>query len=712
MTDSKQQRVDAPDLDSPLLYINRELSWLEFNHRVLAQGMAPDVPLLERLKFLSIVSSNLDEFFMIRVAGLKQLASAGVTARGLSGMTPDEQLAAVSERAHRMAAEHTEAVERATAELRRCGLHLLDEDDLAAEHKAFLSAHFASELMPVLTPLNVQDLDPFPALPGSALNLAVLLDLPSGPDGRPPIAVVPIPGNLPRYITVPAQGGLRLARIEQAMGLNVGRLFPQARIVAKALFRLTRDADVAVDEDDAADLLQAMEDVARTRRRRAVVRLEVSADAAPQLRKWLIDWCEVHEQDVYETGGLMDARALMGIANAPGFDELKAPAWPPQPPADLVGQDDLWQALQERDVLLFHPYESFEPVVSFLDTAADDPKVLAIKQTLYRTSGDSPIIAALARAAESGKQVTVLVELKARFDEEQNANWARRLEEAGCHVIYGIAGLKTHAKLLLIVRREAHGIRRYVHCSTGNYNDRTARIYSDVGFMTTDRDFAADASAFFNLLTGYSQEVGWQEFAISPRGIRRRILEMIDREIDASSLDHPGLIMAKVNSLHDRQVCRALYRASRAGVKVMLNVRGICCLRPGISGVSDGIEVTSIVDRFLEHSRIFYFRNGGHEEVYLSSADLMERNLDRRLEILFPVTAPVQKRRLTRALEVSFADNVKAWRLRADGRYGPPEPQDPPVRAQQEMFAMAQQAAEAGQAQNLHFRPLTSPDRP
>ena len=400
----------------------------------------------------------------------------------------------------------------------------------------------------------------------------------------------------------------------------------------------------------------------------------------------------------------------MEIANRRGFDDLKVEDWPPQPPRDLIGSEDLWESVQNHDVLLMHPYESFDTVVKLVEQAADDPQVLAIKQTLYRTSGDSPIVRALARAAKNGKEVTALVELKARFDEWRNVNWARRLEDAGVHVIYGIAGLKTHAKALLIVRRQEQRIRRYVHLATGNYNDRTARMYSDIGLLTCDREIVADVAAFFNLLTGCSEAVGWTKLAVAPIGLRQKFVDLIDREIQASSPDRPGLIMAKTNSLEDAEICRALYRASQAGVKVLLNVRGICCLRPGVAGVSENIEVHSIIDRFLEHARVFYFRNGGHEEVYLSSADWMQRNLSKRLELLFPVVDPKHRRRLIEALEIYFADNVKAWRLLSGGAYERIRRKGAKVRAQQILYKesvdMARNAAHA----MPQFRPLTRPE--
>ena len=641
---------------------------------------------------------------------LKQRVAAGLTKRDVSGLMPEDQLAAISARTHRMVDEQSEGIAEVTQQLAAQGLDLSEGRGLTRQQDSFLDSYFASEILPVLTPLAVDELEPFPVLPGLSLNLALLLRNPGEGDDATHIAIVPVPRNLPRFISVPSEEGLRLVRLEQVIQRRAGALFPDQEVLADAVFRLTRDADVAIDDDAGADLLHAVEDAVRARRRRAVVRLEVSAGADAGLKHWLMDWCQVSEQDTYQQEGLLDATALMEMANRPGFDTLRDPPWEPQPHPDLEGAADLWEAIQNRDIFLFHPYDSFKPVVSLVELAAADPNVLAIKQTLYRTSGDSPIVAALARAAESGKQVTVLVELKARFDEARNVGWARSLEDAGCHVIYGVAGLKTHAKLLLIIRREAHGIRRYVHAATGNYNDRTARLYSDMGLMTTDRDFAADASAFFNLLTGYSQDVGWSQFTISPTGLRRRMVELIEREIEASSLDQPGLIMVKVNSLQDPAICRALCRAARGGVKVRLNVRGICCLRPGLEGVSENIEVTSIVDRYLEHARVFCFRNGGHEEVYLSSADWMARNLDRRLETLFPVLDPALRRRVVRIMDTFFADNVKAWRLRSDGTYERVVTAGPPVRAQEQFYRDAVEAALSQRGAAMQFRPLTSPD--
>jgi polyphosphate kinase len=696
-------------LKSPDLYINRELSWLEFNHRVLQEGLDESLPPLERLKFLAIVNSNLDEFFLVRVAGLMRRRTTKGRRRDAAGMTPAEQLAAVSRRTHRMVEEHAAGVRQVFACLAGHGLHVWERQQWSQEQRTFLQIYFAREIQPLLTPLAVEELDPKPLLPNLQLHVAALL-IGAEPQPAQRIVVVPVPSRLPRLVTLPTEKDLHLTRIEDVIAGHLSAMFPGSQVAAAAAFRITRDADVVLqDDEEIDDLLHAMEQVVLSRRRRDAVRLTISAGGDPRLRKWLADWLKLNDDDVYEVDGPQEAAALWEIANRPGFDDLKIDDWPPQTPHDLIGADDLWQTMQDHDVLLYHPYESFDPVVKLAEQAAEDPQVLAIKQTLYRTSGDSPIVRALARAAQNGKEVIALVELKARFDEWRNVNWARRLEDAGVHVIYGIAGFKTHAKALLIVRREGQRIQRYVHLATGNYNDRTARQYSDIGLLTCDREIASDVAAFFNLLTGYSEPVGWAKLAVAPIGLRQKFLDLIEREIQASTPDRPGLIMAKTNSLEDTEICRALYRASQAGVKVLLNVRGICCLRPGVPGVSENIEVRSIVDRFLEHARVFCFRNGGHEEVYLSSADWMQRNLSKRLELLFPVVDPKQRRRLVEALEIYFADNVKAWRLQGDGTYAKVPRKGQRVRAQQAFYKAAVAVARDAAHVVPQFRPLTRP---
>lgn len=721
------------DLESPDLYFNRELSWLEFNHRVLEEGLCEELPPLERLKFLAIVSSNLDEFFQVRVAGLMQQRAARLRRRDLAGMTPGEQLAAIARRAHRMAAEHAEGVRAVLADLSQRSLTVVETQDWSVEQAEFLRTHFAEQVLPVLTPLALGELEPGPLLPGLQWHVAGLLA--PGRADRPEesIGVVPVPSRFPRFVTLPSVGQnhappderaerrLQLARLEDVIAENLGVVFPGCEVLATAVFRVTRDGDVTVPsgghagsptewaDDDAGDLLQSVEQAVLARRRRAAVRLEISAGPDRRIKRWLTGWLGLRGEEVYEIEGMLDAAAMMELVDRPGFEALRIADWPPQPPRDLIGSDDLWAALQDHDVLLFHPYESFEPVVQLLQQAAEDPHVLAVKQTLYRTSGDSPIIRALGQAGENGKEVTVLVELTARFDEARNVTWARRLEDAGCHVIYGIAGLKTHAKALLIVRRESGRIRRYVHLATGNYNDKTARLYSDVGLLTCDRDLAADVAAFFNLLTGFSEAVGWAKLCLAPTGLRQRLLGLIQRETQVSSPDQPGLIRAKLNSLEDPEICRALYRASQAGVKVMLNVRGICCLRPAVEGVSENIEVCSIVDRFLEHSRIFHFRNGGHDEVYLSSADWMRRNLTRRLETLFPISDAALRRRLIDVLDTFFADNVKVRRLLPDGTYHRPVRKGRRVRAQEKLHQDAVDAVRLSDQACVEFRPLRRP---
>jgi len=700
----KTRKFNAPEL-----LINRELSWLEFNHRVLEEGLSADVPPMERLKFLAIVSSNLDEFFMIRVAGLMQQRSAGVRKRDPSGMTPTQQLAAISQRVHRMVARQSAGIRQALADLRGHGLSVLEPGEWTPRQREFLRGHFEREVAPILTPLAIQELSPAPLLPGLALNVALLVSGRAKHGER--LVVVPVPSQLPRFVDLPPSSGVGTVRLEDLVAVYAGSLLPGCEVLAAAVFRITRDADVPIEDDDAQDLLAVVEAAVIARRRRAPVRLAISTGADRRILTWLVEWLGLSARDVYEVDGMLDAAALMELALRGGFDALRDPVWPPQPPRDLAGADDLYEAVAERDVLLVHPYESFDPVVQMVERAADDPGVAAVKITLYRTSGDSPIIRALARAAQNGKQVTALVELKARFDEARNVRWARRLEDAGCHVIYGVAGYKTHSKALLVVRRESGRIRRYVHLATGNYNDRTARLYSDIGLMTSDEDVGSDVAAFFNLLTGFSEEVGWSKLTIAPTGLRRRFEELIDREIRTSTPERPGLIMAKMNSLQDKGLCRALYAAAQAGVDVRLNVRGICCLRPGVKGASERISVVSIVDRYLEHARIFYFRNGGHEELYLSSADWMRRNLDRRLELLFPVTDARLCRRLVAMLETYLADNVKGWRLRPDGTYERPPVAGKAVRAQEVFYHEAVEAArEAGKRSGRRFRPLTRPE--
>ena len=691
-------------MDQADLFINREQSWLQFNRRVLEQGLRTTLPPLERLKFLAIFSTNLDEYFMIRVAGLMQQASADVTKKDPAGLTPRQQIDAIAKTAGGLVSRHTQAVNALLDELRQHGITVLKRSEWSREQRDFLREFFDHEMLPVLTPLAVQELDPCPLLPGLQMHVAVTVDAVE----QKRLLVVPIPGMFVRFMTVPSREGTVLAAVEDIVADNAARFCPDAAIVSVDVFRLTRDADVRIQEDEAGDLLESVEQAVQERRRRAAVRAEVSAGASKTLLDWLAATYALGEQDMYAIDGRLNGGSFWEIASRTGYERLRLPDWSPQTPQDLLGYDSIWEAVSDRDVLLFHPYESFEPVVRLLRQAAEDTNVLAIKQTLYRTSGDSPVIDALELAAENGKEVTVLVELKARFDEARNVEWARRLEDAGCHVIYGVAGLKTHAKALLIVRRESGRIRRYVHLATGNYNDKTARIYSDIGLLTCDSRLATDVAAFFNLLTGFSESTAMEKLTLAPLTLRRKLVELIDREIAASSPDRPGLIIAKTNALEDKELCQAFYRASMAGVTVRLNVRGICCLRPGLKGVSDNIEVISILDRYLEHARVYYFSNGGHPEVYLSSADLMGRNLDKRFETLFPVLEVRLKKRLIDILETFFKDTAQAWRLRPDGDYEPVKPGKKPVGAQTVFYQQAVAAQAEKRMVSTRFRPITS----
>jgi len=689
------------------LLLNRELSWLEFNDRVLQQGKCDDLPLMERLKFLSIVSSNLDEFFMIRVADLRRQQAADVRKRDAGGFTVSEQLSLIAARVREMVARQTAAVADVLEQLAGRDVRVVRRADWVPRQREFLAKFFRTEVQPVLTPMAVEEIEPCPLLPGLQLFVALLVTCPEKSESVPRLLVVPVPGLFPRFVNIPWDKGTCVAPLEEILLDNAETLIGASRLLASAVFRITRDGDVTVQDARDEDLLETIRDAVTSRKRRDAVRLEISARPAPHIIQWLTASLALRPEQIYEVDGLLDAKALMQMLSIPSPQGLAVPDWPPQTPRDLVGAPDLWTAIRDQDILLFHPYESFEPVIELVSRAAEDPNVLAIKQTLYRPSADSPIVQSLVRAAENGKEVTVLVELRARFDEAKNVLWARRMEDAGCHVIYGIAGFKTHAKALLVIRRESGRIRRYVHLATGNYNERTARLYTDLGLMTCDEDLASDVAAFFNLLTGLSETVEWRQLAIAPTDLRRRFTELIEREIQVSTPDRPGLIMAKMNALEDKGICEALCKASQAGVKILLNVRGICCLRPGVEGVSQTIHIRSIVDRFLEHSRVYYFANGGHEEVYLASADWMKRNLDRRLEILFPIRDARIRQRLIEMLRVYFEDNVKACELLPDGEYRPVPCLGQPVRAQEKFYEDTLAAVRAAEQTGYRFRPLT-----
>jgi polyphosphate kinase len=694
----------------PELFINRELSWLEFNGRVLEEATDPTVPLLERLKFAIITANNMDEFFMVRVAGLKDAVEEGETAPDLAGLSPRQQLKAISERAHEMVERLDKTlVDEILPALGQHGIQITAMAALDPTQRTYLSRYFTAEVLPALTPLAIDLSRPFPKLSGLSLNLAVLLE-PAEGDSEPRLAVVQVPG-LQRLVRPVGGEGTTYVLLEELVRSELPALFPGQQVMESAVFRVSRDAALDLDDEGGGDYLEAVEDELLKRRRNQVVRLQVEAGVGEELLKLLARRLQVSNRDVYRQRSPLDLRAFLQLVELPALEELREPAWKPQNTVVIGEPQRIFSLLDQRDILLHHPYESFEPVVSFVSAAADDPDVLAIKQTLYRTSGESPIVQALARAAENGKQVTVIVELMARFDEQTNIRWARSLEEAGAHVIFGIRGYKTHAKICLVVRREAHGIQRYVHLGTGNYNDRTARIYTDFGLMTSDPAVGEDASAFFNALSGYSDPPRMKRLVMAPTNLRDRFVKLIERERRRAESGQAAEIRAKMNALVDEEIIRALYDASRAGVKIRLNVRGVCCLRPGVKGVSETIEVVSIVDRFLEHSRVYHFRNGGDEEVYLSSADWMPRNLDRRIELLFPV-GPACRGKVLEVLDAMFLDNVKSRRLTAEGVYRRRKGLrgEEPQRAQSLLYKKTQEAAERARATTVTFEPITSPE--
>jgi polyphosphate kinase len=708
MAKAKPRRRD------PALFINRELSWLAFNERVLEEAADATTPLLERVKFATIAASNLDEFFMVRVAGLKHERAEGEQEPDLSGLTPSQQLAAVAERAHRFVAElYRLTRETLLPALAVEGVRVVPLAELTDAQRAAVSSHFRDNVLPVLTPLAIDVSRPFPMLSSLSLNIAVWL-APATPDERRRLAIVQVPGRLARLVQVAGVTGCTFVFLEEVIRAHLDLLFPGQPILETTVFRLARDAEMELDDEGGRSYLEVVEDELRRRRRSDVVRLEVEAAASDDLLAGLTDQIPVEADDIYRIGGPLDLRALAALLDLQGYDALRDEPWRP---VDVLDEDDcanIFAVLEQQDVLLHHPYDAFDPVVALVVRAAEDPDVLAIKQTLYRTSGDSPIIAALRAAADQGKQVTVLVELLARFDEERNLHWVRTLEEAGAHVIYGIQGYKTHAKICLIVKRTPQGIRRFVHLGTGNYNDRTARVYTDFGLMTSSRVIAEDASAFFSALTGYSDPPHMKKLVMAPTDLRERLIKLIDRERRRADAGQPAEIRAKVNSLIDKDIIDALYAASQSGVRILLNVRGICALRPGVKGVSDTIEVISIVDRFLEHARMFYFRNGGDDEFYLASADWMTRNLDRRIELMFPVEDDACRAKVASALEAMFLDNVKARKLGPDGEYRRKRRDrgEEPVRAQLRLYEEARRRHAQARATPVTFVPRMRPARP
>ena len=678
------------DLTKPEYFYNRELSWLKFNLRVLKEAMVKEAPLLERLKFVAISASNLDEFFMVRVAGLWSNYDNGIEKRDASGLSVKEQLDAISEAAHAQVRTQTKYLMALMAEMDAVGLHFRRVGDLSEMGRDWLEEYYREVVYPVLTPMAVDASRPFPFLANKTLNLAVEL---VKADGEHSMGLIQVPSVLDRITEVTPEGRRTFVFLEDIIASHCNDLFKGCHILDLVPFRVTRDSDLDIEEEDSVDLMKEVEESLRKRKRGVTVRLELFKTNNTRIKKFLEDNLDVTDMEVYEINGALDPTCFFKFTGMKGMWPWLYEPFVPQRPLELPEDGDLFAAIREKDILLHHPYESFDPVVKLVSDAADDPQVLAIKQTLYRVSGNSPIVAALARAAENGKQVTVLVELKARFDEENNILWARRLEKAGCHVIYGLVGLKTHAKIILIVRREDNGIKRYLHLGTGNYNDSTAKLYTDLGLMTANDEFGSDASAFFNLLSGYSEPPVWNKLVMAPLGLREKIYALIDNEIEMVKAGKSGHIIAKMNSLIDQPVIQKLYEASAAGVHIDLIVRGICGLRTGIEGISENITVRSIVGRQLEHSRIFWFANGGEEQLYLSSADWMPRNLNDRVELFFPIETEEHIQRIKGLLDLYLRDNVGAHMMQSNGTYRRVRNKLEPVSVQSTLYEMAQLAA-------------------
>lgn len=694
-------------------FLNRELSWIEFNFRVLEQAEDAALPPLERLKFIAITATNADEFFMVRVGGLKQLQRAGRIRPDPANLTPTEQLAAIAERMHELVArQHTCLRKGIEPLLRKNGIRRLRMNELNAAQLRHVGALFNDFVFPVLSPVAVSLEDDFPLLAGLGLALHVrLAPAPGSTDARH--ALVAVPKNLARFLALPGESGFTYILLEEVIRAHMDLLFPGVKVLDCAPFRISRNADMSVREDLAGDLLEQMREVLTERRESECVRLEIDKRASKEAQAFLRAALKVDDADVYLAPGPLDLGAFFRLASLPGTDALNVVPWSPQPVPGAPPTEAIFDTLKRGNLLLHHPYESYDPVLRFLQEAADDPNTLAIKQVLYRVSENSPIVAALMRAAERGVHVTALVELKARFDEERNIDWADALARAGAQVIYGVKGYKTHAKICVVVRREPGGVVRYVHYGTGNYNEKTARIYSDISFMTSEEDYGADASMFFNTITGYSQLSKFRRLEAAPLGIRPRLRELIDTEAERCRQGEPAAIDAKMNSLVDPDLIEALYQASQAGVPIRLNVRGICCLRPGVKGLSETITVLSIVDRHLEHARIFRFHNGGDPMVFIASADWMPRNLDRRIELMVPVEDRENADKLDWILKTCLADTVQAWRLLPDGQYErrTPDSRHPPLRAQQAFQARAEARASAASQQAPVFEPQRPAER-
>ncbi|MBO6132705.1 MAG: RNA degradosome polyphosphate kinase [Lachnospiraceae bacterium] len=668
------------DFRNPEYYTNRELSWIKFNERVLSEAQDKSLPLFERIKMLSITASNLDEFFMVRVASLKDMVHAGYTKRDIAGMSPSEQLAALSKVTHDLVDLQYSTYSRSLVPL--LGINginvVMNHEDMTEEQCKAADSYFEDTVYPVLTPMAVDSSRPFPLVRNKTLNIAALLsakdDEKEGKKKKTDFAMVQVPGVMPRLVELPSKDGkLTVILLEEIIERNIDKLFLNYNILCAHPFRVMRNADLSIDEDEAEDLLKEIEKQLKRRQWGEVIRLEVEEGIDKRLLSIIKKDLEIEDEDIYFINGPLDLTFLMKMYGFSGFDSLKIPSWVPQPPKYMDMEADIFAQIRKGDILLQHPYETFLPVVNFIRTAALDKDVLAIKMTLYRVSGNSPIIAALAQAAENGKQVSVLVELKARFDEENNITWARMLEKAGCHVIYGLVGLKTHSKITLVVRNEEEGIRRYVHLGTGNYNDSTAKLYTDMGILTANEQIGEDATAVFNMLSGYSEPVSWNKLSLAPLWLKDRFIYLIRREAEHAREGRNARIVAKMNSVCDPDIIAELYAASSAGVKIDLIVRGICSLKVGVPGVSENITVRSIVGFFLEHSRIFWFLNDGNEEFYMGSADWMPRNLDRRVEIMFPVERQELKDELKFFLDTELNDNVKSHFLQPNGDYIKPD---------------------------------------
>ncbi len=657
--------------DDPARYINRELSWLEFNARVLAEASDERVPLYERLKFLAIYSSNLDEFFMVRAAGLQAQILSNVHDIPPDGMTAEEQLLAISLRAHELCDLQANIWQaHVHPALRKEGVAVLAASELDEVALGQIDALFERDIFPVLTPIAIDPAHPFPHLRNRVINVGILFAPSSTTD--PAFGLVQLPSSLPRLVRVEAAGYRRAyITLEELVFRHIGRLFPQMRVQGSFAFRVTRNFDLELDEDEGEDLLLTIQAELRRRERGHAVRLEVSGGCPVGAREWLCEELDLNlSQDVYEIDGPLMVETFSALVKRDERKDLSDPSFAPVYVPPLRDSEDFFKTISKGDILLHHPYESFEAVIDFVTQAAEDPNVLAIKQTMYRTGGESPLVRALQRAAELGKQVTAVVELKARFDEASNIQWAHALERSGVNVMYGLLGFKTHAKVLMVLRKEGDRLKRYVHLATGNYNQQTARLYEDISLFTAREDMGEDATRFFNLLTGYSAPDKWNQFITAPLGLHEAVLGLIHREKENARAGKPARIIAKMNSLVDADVIDALYLASQAGVKIHLLVRGICCLRPGLQGVSDNIRVHAVVDRFLEHARIYYFENAGDRQLYCSSADWMPRNFRRRVEVMFPILDELLQQRVRQEiLDTMASDNVKGWLLKHDGRY-------------------------------------------